>query len=357
MSSSDVAPVRPGEDLDWARLEKYLRSELPDLDGPFSVLQFPRGAANLTYQVTFGAQRLVVRRPPFGALGAGAHDMRREYRVLSQLWESYPRAPRALLYTDNPEVLGAEFFVSEYRAGVVVSDAVPESMSRFADVGRRIGFAVIDALADLHNVLPQECGLAGLGRPDGYLERQLAGWQRRWEAVDAQSDSRELSSMIREVGRRLRQHMPRSQRVGIVHNDYKVDNCQFAEGDPDIVVSVFDWDMATTGDTLVDLGTLLNYWPDDSVAPDSDAAFVAVPGSRNLGLPNRVEVVERYARRSTFDLSDIEWYEAFGCWKTAVILQQLYARFVRRETTDPRMGLRGKAIPPLTRRALDLLPA
>jgi aminoglycoside phosphotransferase (APT) family kinase protein len=351
----ELAPVRAGEELDWESLEQYLGQHLPELGGEFSVLQFPRGSANLTYRVTVGDTPLVVRRPPFGKLAPGAHDMGREYKILSRLYPAYPRAPRALLHCADPDIIGAEFLVSEYREGIVVWDALPESMSAVDDAGVRIGLAVIDALADLHEIDPAAAGLDDLGRPEGYLDRQLAGWQKRWSAVEAEVADGETVRLVREVADRLVTGKPASQRGGIVHNDYKVDNCQFAPSDPNRVTSVFDWDMATLGDTLVDLGTLLNYWPDDTVEPGSDAAFTAVPGMHALGLPSRRAVIEQYAHRSTLDLEDIHWYEAFGCWKTVVILQQLYARFVRGETVDARMGERGAAVAPLARRALDLL--
>jgi aminoglycoside phosphotransferase (APT) family kinase protein len=352
----EVAPVRSGEELDWTALAAHLRANVDDLDGEFSVLQFPKGSANLTYRLSFGDRRLVVRRPPFGKIAPGAHDMGREYKVLSRLHERYDRAPRALLHCADPSVIGAEFLVSEYRDGVVVWDSVPESMSRLPDAGRRIGLAVIDGLADLHAVDPASCGLSDLGRPDGYLERQVRGWSSRWDAVAGHAPSAETAKIVEEAGARIRASVPTSQRAGIVHNDYKVDNCQFTPGNPDRVTSVFDWDMATTGDVLVDLGTLLNYWPDRTVDPGSDAAFIAVPGMHGLDLPSRAEVIERYAAGSDLDLSRIAWYEAFGCWKTVVILQQLYARFVRGETSDERMGQRGDLVEPLARRALGLLP-
>ncbi|MGC9667614.1 phosphotransferase family protein [Planosporangium sp. 12N6] len=357
-ADADVAPVRPGEELDWAALEVFLRRELPELSGEFRVFQFPRGSANLTYQVRLGEQRLVVRRPPFGHVAAGAHDMGREFRVLSRLHRAYPRAPRALLYGEDSSIIGAEFFVSEYRAGIVVWDRVPPALSADPDASRRVGLAVIDALADLHAVDVASCGLQDLGRPDGYLDRQLAGWQKRWAAVEEYSllpDAEATTALMREVAARLLAGKPRSQKAGIVHNDFKIDNCQFSSGDPDRVTSVFDWDMATTGDTLCDLGTLLNYWPDHTLPADSAGVFIAASATRNLDLPSRAEVVARYARTSTLDLTDIDWYEAFGCWKTAVILQQLYARSVRGETPDERMRQRGEMVAPLARRALALL--
>lgn len=347
-----TAPVRPGEELDWPALEAYLRAGFPELAGPFSVLQFPNGSANLTYLVTIGERRLVVRRPPFGQLAVGAHDMHREYRVLSRLYRVYPRAPRALAYCADPAVLGAHFLVSEYRAGVVIWGRLPEPMAGLPGAGRRVGFAVVDALADLHAVRPDECGLADLGRPDGYLTRQLAGWRTRWAAVaDAAEPS--AGAVVERVADLLAATQPPSGPAAIVHNDFKIDNCQFDPADPDRVVSVFDWDMATLGDPLVDLGTLLNYWPDPGDRPDSGIRIV--PGQDTFGLPTRREVVARYAGRRGLELTDVRWYEAYGCWKTLVILQQLYARWRRGETSDARMAARGAQVAALADRALRLL--
>jgi aminoglycoside phosphotransferase (APT) family kinase protein len=342
---SEVAPVRPGEELDWASLEGHLREHLPCATGPFSVLQFPNGSANLTYLVRFGDDAVVVRRPPFGTIATGAHDMRREHRVLSRLHAAYPRAPLGLHYCADESVIGAHFLVSEYRSGVVVWDRLPVELAAGESPGRRIGFAVVDALADLHLVDPEACGLDDLGRPEGYLERQVRGWQRRWEAVSFESDG-----TLDRVGELLAAHLPVSGPAAIVHNDFKVDNCQFAPGAPDEVASVFDWDMATLGDPLTDLGTLLNYWPEGATPADG------VPGVENVGLPLRDEVVARYAARTGQDLirSDVAWYEAFGCWKTAVILQQLYVRHLRGESADDRMAARGEQVVRIGERALAL---
>src|SRR5918994_598535 len=180
----EVAAVRPGEELDWASLESYLRAQLPELDGRFEVLQFPNGSANLTYLVSFGDRKLVVRRPPFGQIAPGAHDMRREFRAVDALSKYYDRAPRGYLFCDDHGVIGSDFLVVEYRSGVVVWDHVPASMSHHNDAARRIGFAVVDALADLHLLDPDEVGLGDLGRPSGFVERQVAGWRKRWDLVD-----------------------------------------------------------------------------------------------------------------------------------------------------------------------------
>ncbi|GJF03901.1 phosphotransferase family protein [Pseudonocardia sp. D17] len=348
---AEVAAVRPGEELDWAALERYLRGNVEGLAGPFAVEQFPNGSANLTYRVTVGERRLVVRRPPFGEIAPGAHDMRREHTTLASLWRAFPRAPRALAFCDDHAVIGSDFLVVEYRPGVVVWGAVPSSMADQPDAARRIGFAVVDALADLHLVDPAACGLDGLGKPDGFLERQVAGWRRRWERVGG--DAGALAGRIDGIGEHLTSTMPTSSRTAVLHNDFKVDNCQFAAGEPDTVVSVFDWDMATLGDPMVDLGILLNYWPDPSDRPDARA--VTPPGLETIGLPTRREIVDRYAERTGHDVGDSAWYEAFAAWKTIVVLQQLHSRWLRGESTDPRMAERGELIPPLVRRATSIL--
>jgi aminoglycoside phosphotransferase (APT) family kinase protein len=342
---TEVGGVRPGEELDWVALERHLREVLPHLRGDFSVRQFLNGSANLTYLVRFGDDALVVRRPPFGAIATGAHDMLREYTVLSRLHAAYPRVPRGVHYCADTGVIGAHFLVSEYRSGVVVWDRVPEELAVGAEPGRRIGFAVVDALADLHLVQPAACDLGYLGRPEGYLDRQVRGWTRRWGAVATKG-----RGTVHRVAELLARHLPESGPATLVHNDFKVDNCQFTPGDPDHVTSVFDWDMATLGDPLTDLGTLLNYWPDGATPAEG------VPGVENIGLPSRDEIVERYAARTRQRLTraDVVWYEAFGCWKTAIIMQQLYVRHLRGETSDERMNVRGRQAVRIADRALVL---
>jgi aminoglycoside phosphotransferase (APT) family kinase protein len=346
---AEVSPVRTGEELDWPALETYLRAEIPDLDGEFSVLQFPNGSANLTYRVSFGERRLVVRRPPHGQLAPGAHNMNREFRALSGLWTAYDRAPRPLAYCGDPSIIGAEFLVVEYRSGVVISgpDTIPAAMKKVDNHGWLIGMALVDALVDLHLVDIQETGLVALGRPEGFLDRQLRGWRLRWDAVaDAGPHP-----IMEELAGKLVSRVPTSAPATVLHNDFKLDNCQFQPESPDRVCAVFDWDMATVGDPLVDLGTLLNYLPD----PDNSADRVAIGGLDDMGLPERGEVVARYAAATGTDVSAIHWYEAYGSWKTAVIMQQLYARFVRGETLDERMGTRADRLDSVAERALDLL--
>jgi aminoglycoside phosphotransferase (APT) family kinase protein len=354
----EYGPVRPGDELNWDRIATYLQDRFDGLGPLAAAYQFPNGAANLTYLLEFADRRLVLRRPPFGQIAIGAHDMKREYRALSRLWRSYDRAPRAFLLCEDHAIAGADFLVIEYRPGVVVWGSVPPSMTGHSDPARRIGFAVVDALADLHLLDPEEAGVADLGRPEGFVDRQLRGWRARWAAVAepvlaSEPDAEPGTDILADVGEQLLASKPEPTRASVLHNDFKIDNCQFNPASPDRVRSVFDWDMATVGDPLVDVGTLLNYWPDPSDEPDNRPSYP--DGQQDMGLPTRAEVAERYARRTGTDLSAVAWYEAFGAWKTAIVIAQLHHRYLQGNSHDLRQGLKGSRILPLARRAADIL--
>ena len=345
----ELAPVRPGEELDWASLEAYLVGQIPELAGPLEVQQFPSGAANLTYLLRFGPTELVLRRPPFGVVAPGAHDMRREFKVLSRLWRNFDRAPRAYAFCDDKDVIGADFVVMERRRGEVIRNVVPRSMAQHRDVGRRISFALVDAMADMHLLDPAANDLNDLGKPAGFAARQVAGWKTRWDLVRPEDGL----PLMDEVPERLAASVPEPTRVSIVHNDLKLDNCQFDPSNPDRVQSIFDWDMTTLGEPLVDLGTLLNYWPDPSDPPD--ARRVSHEGMLRMGLPTRGEITARYADRTGIDVSSAGWYEAFAQWKTGVVIQQLHNRWKKGESTDPRMAVIADRLPVLAEGASKLL--
>lgn len=318
---------------------------LPAARGPLEALQFPNGSANLTYLLRVGPHELVLRRPPFGEIAPGAHDMKREFKVLSRLWSHFDRAPRGYLFCDDPTVLGADFFVMERRRGEVVRDALPPALRAHPAAGRRLAFALVEAMADLHALEPASCGLADLGRPEGFVDRQLDGWARRWALArpDGATDDME------RIHARLAARRPSPHRASIVHNDLKLDNCQFAPENPDRVTSIFDWDMTTLGDPLVDLGTLLNYWPDPT---DTEATQRGTrPGLARMGLPTRAEITARYVARTGADPGAVSWWEAFALWKTVVVVVQLHRRWVRGESTDGRMAHIADRAPCLVRAA------
>jgi aminoglycoside phosphotransferase (APT) family kinase protein len=315
------------------------------------VLQFPNGSANLTYLIRFGDLELVLRRPPFGTLAPGAHDMRREYKVLSRLWKQFDRAPRALLFCDDASVAGADFFVMERCRGEVIRGVIPESMREHRNVGRRIGSALIKAMGEFHLLDPAKCDLSDLGRPDGFVERQVKGWKKRWDLVADPEHDVAMSA----VHARLAESIPAAQQISFVHNDLKLDNCMFDPSDPDRVIAFFDWDMTTLGDPLIDLGTLLNYWPDPADDIDRDGSRGGHPGMEKMGLPSRSEVRKIYAEETGLEVSKVGWYEAFAQWKTATVVEQLHHRWVVGDSTDPRMEFAAARVPNLAETAAKLL--
>ncbi len=300
--------------------------------------QFAGGKANLTYLLSFGgdrvAQEFVLRRPPLGPIPPGAHDMRREHRVLSVLHRRYKPAPRSLLLCEEESVIGAVFIVEERRHGFVIRDDIPPEFAGRPDLNRRIGEALVDRLADLHLVPPAEIGLDGLGRAEGYLERQLAGWTRRWQAAQGGEEAEHAAAQMMPVLDWLGRHLPASGGAALLHNDYRLDNCLLDSGDPGRIVAVLDWDMCTQGDPLTDLGYLLNYW----VEPGDDPAWreiAAMPTWREC-LPTRAAAIERSALRTGFEVVQIGWHQVFAAFKLAVIIQQIYIRYVRGQTQDQR---------------------
>ncbi len=343
---TDVAAVRPGEELDEAKLEAYLRAEIPGLSGKMELLQFPGGHANLTYCVRFGDQELVVRRPPLGPVAPKSHDMSREYRVLSGLDGVFPAAPKAYALCEDPSILGATFIVMERCRGTVARGEVPGDLDRAPDARKRMCWALVDTLADFHSIDYVAAGLSDLGRPEGFAARQVEGWKSRFDLAKHQ-ESPEFYAHYEW----LRANLPRATQSSLVHNDYKFDNTMFEYGNPDKIVAILDWDMTTLGDPLMDLGTLLAYWVEATDPPlrAPGAAMTAQPG-----FATRAEIAERYAERRGIDVATIDWYEAFALWKIAVIIQQIYIRYVRGQTSDARFAELGDRVPYLVKLARDV---
>lgn len=347
---AETIPMRPDEQLDMRRLGDYLAGNLPGSDQTLAVRQFGGGAANLTYLLDYGAQQYVLRRPPLGPVAASAHDMGREYRVLSVLHQAYPYAPRALLFCDDLSVIGAPFFVMERRQGVVVRRTMPEAYAAMPNAARRMSEALVDALAAFHAVDYDALGLGGLGKPTGFIDRQIEGWYRRWHAAKT-ADLPDMDAVYAW----LKANQPANTRVSLVHNDYKLDNVMLAAGDPGRVVAVFDWDMCTLGDQLADLGALLTYWTEPSDPPYLQATAMMPLGEP--GFLSRAELVARYAAKSGRAVEAIDFYHALGLFRLTVIVAQIYIRYARGQTQDSRFAAMEFMIPALARRARELAAA
>ena len=323
--------VRTGEELPIAALEGYLRRQMPGTDGPLTVEQFAQGYSNLTYLLRLGASEMVLRRAPIGNQVKSAHDMGREYRVLSKLRAVYPPAPRPILFCDDTDILGVPFYVMERRRGLILRRPLPQGLEIDASTAHSLSTSMIDNLADLHAIDFRNAGLGDLGKPEGYVARQVSGWAERY--TQARTD--ELPAMDR-VARRLAESLPDTSDSALIHNDYKYDNLVLDPGDLTRIDAVLDWEMATVGCPLMDLGTTLGYWIE---AGDPQPLRRAAMGPTDLpGSLTRQELVARYAERTGRDLTSVLFYYGFGLFKIAVIVQQIYARYVRGHTRDARFA-------------------
>ncbi len=330
----DTRPVRESEQLDRESLGAYLRARLPevvgddvDLTPTLTVEQFPGGHSNLTYLLRFGA---------------------REFRILEAVHPVFPLAPRPYLLCEDPVVVGSVFYLMERRRGLVVrNEEPPELVDRVAQ-RRRASAALVDALADLHAVDVRAHGLESLGKATGFVERQVRGWAERWRR--SQTDElEEMDALAAWLSGRL---PPEPARPTLVHGDYKLDNVMLDEKDVGRVVGVFDWEMSAVGDPLVDLGILLGYWVHTAAAGEGRDTVSAV--TNREGWFTREEILERYGARTGFDLKGVGFYEVFAVFKLAVVLQQIFFRYRRGQTDDPRFAPLGGRVTWLARIATEL---
>jgi aminoglycoside phosphotransferase (APT) family kinase protein len=361
MDDTDTSPIRPGEELDFAALEQYLREQLPALlhgssldAAPMAVDQFPGGHSNLTYRLTFGDHQFVLRRPPFGPVAPTAHDMPREYRLLEMIHPVFKLAPRPYLLCEDTSIIGAPFYVMERRQGLVIRRDLPEQIGDNLTLRRRVGEALVDTLVQLHQVDIYSTGLSSIGKPVGFVTRQVRGWTDRWNRAKT-SDVPEIEQVIQWLNDRLppEPDPDKGRPATLVHNDFKLDNVMLDWADPTRVVAVLDWEMCTVGDPLVDLGLLLCYWPqrdDPEARRESISAITTEPG-----WITRAEIVDRYAAKSGRDLSGLTFYEVFALFKVAVVLQQIYVRWFRGQTQDERFRDFDRRVEGLARAAVDLI--
>ena len=347
-TDNELIPIRADEGLDAARLEAYLRGRLPGADGPLTLAQFGGGHANLTYLLRFemSDSEFVLRRPPLGPIAASSHDMSREHRVLSRLHRVFDLAPECFLLCDDRAVIGADFMVMERRRGRVIRLDLPERFLNDAALAKAIGEMMIDSLAAFHGVDAAAAGLGDLGRPEGFVARQLEGWTGRWH----KAKDHDHSAMDRLIGW-LTAERPESLHTTLIHNDYKLDNIMVGTDHPDRAVALLDWDMCTRGDPLMDLGYLLNYWVE---ADDPQGWRAAAMPTWRDGFPTRDEAAARYAERTGFTVGDLLWYRIFGAFKIAVILQQIHIRWLRGQTRDQRFADMGTRVETLIHKGLAL---
>lgn len=331
--------------LDLRRLREYLDAERPGLvRGELTGELITGGRSNLTYAVTDGQQRWAVRRPPLGHVLPTAHDMGREYRVISALGVTAVPVPPTVLHCDDPDPIGARFYIMEFVDGAAYRDA-----ARLSTIGAQrtsdVVAAMIDTLVDLHSVDPASVGLQDFGRPEGFLERQLRRWGKQLDA----SRSRDLSG-IDELQDRLAAAMPTSPAPTVVHGDYRLDNLLVDENDQ--ITAVLDWEMSTLGDPLTDLALIIAYNGGGVPAMSTRSNVHEAPG-----FPTIDEIVERYGKRSGRDLSTLPWYIGFAYFKIAVILEGIHYRYSQGKTVGDDFDRIGEAVPSLISAGLSQLDA
>lgn len=356
--SNETAKVRPHEELNLNTLGAYLREHLPpsvindegDAKPQFEVQQFPGGHSNLTYLIRFGGEEFVLRRPPVGPVAPTAHDMPREYKLLQAVHTHFPLAPKPILLCEDANVIGATFYLMERRRGLIVRHSLPPNIEEDLNMKRRVSESVVDTLVKLHAVDIYSTGIVGIGKPVGFVSRQVGGWADRWQRSKT-GEVPEMEAVISWLSERVPCET-NAETATLVHNDYKLDNVMLDAFDPAHVVAVLDWEMCTVGDPLIDLGLFLCYW---TLKDEDDAQQGSLRAlTHGAGWLKRDEIIERYAAATGRDLSHIEFYETFALFKVAVILQQIFFRYARGQTRDERFRNFDRHVLGLARSAHEL---
>lgn len=323
--------IREGEELPKEALAAYLARETGEAADAMEVRQFPGGYSNLTYLVKWNGREYVLRRPPHGTKAATAHDMSREFRVLSALHGAFPVCPRPWLYCDDPSVMGAPFYLMERIKGIILRKKLPPELGFTPKSFGKLLNDSFELMARLHSLDYQALGLGDFGKPAGYVNRQVAGWSKRYRAART-PDAADFEAVMEW----LAANQPPEKGAAVIHNDFKLDNLVLDQEAPSRVIGLLDWEMSTVGDPLMDLGSSLGYW----VQADDPPALVASASvlSHLPGAPTRAEVVRIYAQASGRSMDDFPFYFTFGLFRLAVIAQQIYYRFYHGQTKDPRFG-------------------
>ena len=346
-TTKDTIPVRSGEELDEETLLQFLRENISDLpEGELKISQFGAGFSNLTYELEIGTWQAVLRRPPLGPVAAKAHDMEREFNVLSALHPVYQTAPKPLVFSNDLSILGSPFFVMERRHGIVLDTGFLDEKDSTGEIGRKISEIMVDKLVELHAINYKKTVLVDMVKPDGFLERQVQGWIGRYEKTK--------TSVIEEVvvlTTWLQKNIPKSSESTIIHYDYKLNNAMFSS-DYSEMTGLFDWEMTTVGDPLADVGAALSYWmqADD---PDMLLHGLGKPSiTIQKGFFTREEFIARYAEKSGRDMTNINYYSTFAYFKLAVICQQIYFRYKNGQTKDARFANLDKFVELLVKQAM-----
>jgi len=343
--------TRKGEELDTSKVEAFLRDTLPDLTGALTIRQFPGGHSNLTYLVRVGDKEMILRRPPIGRKAKTAHDMKREFNVLSALHPVFPCCPKPLVYSEDETVIGCPFYLMERIRGMVIRREFSKGFMLSTDQARKLLADMVNVHAALHSIDYRTVGLADFGKPEGYVRRQVEGWSERYR----QAHTPDAPDYERIMGW-IHDHIPEERpRATIIHNDFKLDNMIVDAENPTKVIGVLDWEMATLGDPLMDIMNAIAYKVDAGDAPEVHLMRF-MPAEVEFSM-TRKELLELYRKNYAFEFDSIDFYYCFGLFRLAVIAQQIYYRFYHKQTTDERFKMMIFAVQILEKAALKTIEA
>jgi aminoglycoside phosphotransferase (APT) family kinase protein len=325
--------IREGEELSVPAIEGFIKQAIPGLTGNLTVLQFPGGHSNLTYFLRCGEREMVLRRPPFGRKAKSAHDMGREYRILKALKPHFPYCPEPLAYTEDESIIGCPFYVMERFNGIIIRKDLPKGISPAPGDLRKLCERFLDVLVELHSIDYQRIGLGDFGKPEGYVKRQVEGWSRRYR--DARTpDAPEFESVMAWLAEKM---PPDNPTHAIIHNDFKFDNLVLDPRDMLTIIGILDWEMATIGDPLMDLGNSVAYWIEKG--DPQETHLMRMMPTHLEGMLTRRELVDRYTEKTGMGIANFDFYYCFGLFRLAVIAQQIYYRYYHGQSKDKRFAM------------------
>ncbi|MEA1968287.1 MAG: phosphotransferase family protein [Thermodesulfobacteriota bacterium] len=341
--------IRSGEEIDPAAVKAFLQDNIKGLTGGIAITQFPSGFSNLTYLIDMGDRQMVLRRPPIGARVKAGHDMGREYKILKALYPVFPYCPEPLAYTEDSSIIGAPFFVMEKLSGIILRKDLPKGLLFSKKQAEELCITLTDLLADIHNIDVHGAGLDFIGKPAGYVQRQVEGWSNRYRKAKT-DDAPDCEALMAWLADKMPED---TNHPTIVHNDYKFDNVVLDTGRPEKIIGVLDWEMATCGDPLMDLGNSLAYWVEAN-DPEEIQMIRTMP-TNMAGALTRQEILDHYEKRTDRSTRQFDFYYCFGLFRLAVIAQQIYYRYFHKITDNKRFATLIFAVIALEKTAIKVI--
>jgi len=341
--------IRSGEEIDPIAIKKFLQENISDIAGKIAITQFPSGFSNLTYMIDMGGRQMILRRPPIGAKVKAGHDMGREYRVLKALYPVFHYCPEPLAYTEDTSIIGSPFFIMDKLSGIILRKDLPQELFFSKEQAKQLCLNLIDQLAHIHGINVKKAGLGFIGKPTGYVKRQVDGWSSRYRKAKTKDapDCEKIMAWLKDK-------MPQdTDHPTIVHNDYKFDNVVLDPNQPEKIIGILDWEMTTYGDPLMDLGNSLAYWVEKD-DPEEIQMMRTMPTNMPGALTRR-EILDYYEKKTGRSTRQFDYYYCFGLFRLAVIAQQIYYRYFHKITDNKRFAMLIFVVIALEKTALKII--